>query len=335
MEFSFSLTIAASLSFLAASISSAGGIGGGGLFISIMTIVAGLEMKTASSFSAFMVTGVSVANVGVGVICNRVFPNWLVTSLFAVFLAWSTMKTCKKGVFYWRLESERDSRREEGVRSLLMSKEGGERRERRFPWKKLGVLVIIWLLFFFINLFRGNKYGQGIISIKPCGALYWLLSSLQIPLTIFFTLWICFFDNVQSSHTSLNQDSEKEFGDDVRTSYGARMNKFMLPVMALLAGVLGGLFGIGGGMLISPLLLQIGFAPEVNRSNMFFHGFVFFINVCNPIPIIRHGTRWNRCDIRYVGIVMALSTVLMTTHGALNVWDDFVSGRYMGFKLPC
>lgn len=36
-----------------------------------------------------------------------------------------------------------------------------------------------------------------------------------------------------------------------------------------------------------------------------------------------------------VGIVMALSTVLMTTHGALNVWDDFVSGRYMGFKLPC
>jgi hypothetical protein len=36
-----------------------------------------------------------------------------------------------------------------------------------------------------------------------------------------------------------------------------------------------------------------------------------------------------------VGIVMALSTVLMTTHGAFNVWNDFVSGRYMGFKLPC
>lgn len=49
----------------------------------------------------------------------------------------------------------------------------------------------------------------------------------------------------------------------MRTSHGARLNKFMLPVMALLAGVLGGLFGIGGGMLISPLLLQIGIAPEV------------------------------------------------------------------------
>lgn len=37
----------------------------------------------------------------------------------------------------------------------------------------------------------------------------------------------------------------------------------MFPVMALLAGVLGGVFGIGGGMLISPLLLQVGIAPEV------------------------------------------------------------------------
>ena len=33
--------------------------------------------------------------------------------------------------------------------------------------------------------------------------------------------------------------------------------------MALLAGILGGVFGIGGGMLISPLLLHIGIAPEV------------------------------------------------------------------------
>lgn len=38
----------------------------------------------------------------------------------------------------------------------------------------------------------------------------------------------------------------------------------IFPVMALLAGMLGGVFGIGGGMLISPLLLQVGIAPEVS-----------------------------------------------------------------------
>lgn len=36
-----------------------------------------------------------------------------------------------------------------------------------------------------------------------------------------------------------------------------------------------------------------------------------------------------------VGIVMALSTVLITGFGALDVWRDYTSGKYMGFKLPC
>lgn len=36
-----------------------------------------------------------------------------------------------------------------------------------------------------------------------------------------------------------------------------------------------------------------------------------------------------------VGTVMALSTVLITTFGALDVWRDYTSRRYMGFKTPC
>lgn len=36
-----------------------------------------------------------------------------------------------------------------------------------------------------------------------------------------------------------------------------------------------------------------------------------------------------------VGIVMALSTVLITSFGALDVWRDFSTGKYMGFKKPC
>lgn len=36
-----------------------------------------------------------------------------------------------------------------------------------------------------------------------------------------------------------------------------------------------------------------------------------------------------------VGTVMALSTVLITSFGALDVWRDYTTGKYMGFKLPC
>lgn len=36
-----------------------------------------------------------------------------------------------------------------------------------------------------------------------------------------------------------------------------------------------------------------------------------------------------------VGTVMVLSTVLITSFGALDVFRDYKSGKYMGFKLPC
>ncbi|KAB5560518.1 hypothetical protein DKX38_005475 [Salix brachista] len=70
--------------------------GGGGLYIPILTIVVGFDLKTASSSSVFMVTGGTIANV----------MQWLITILFAVFLASSTFKTCKNVVFHWKLESE-------------------------------------------------------------------------------------------------------------------------------------------------------------------------------------------------------------------------------------
>ncbi|CAH8256206.1 unnamed protein product [Arabidopsis lyrata] len=406
IELTTSTIIAGLLSFLASSISSAGGIGGGGLYVPIMTIVAGLDLKTASSFSAFMVTGGSIANVGcnlfvrnpksggktlidfdlalllepcmllgvsIGVICNLVFPNWLITSLFAVFLAWSTLKTFGNGLYYWRLESEmvkiRESNRigeddeEDKIESLKLPLLEDYERPKRFPWIKLGVLVIIWLSYFAVYLLRGNKYGEGIISIEPCGNAYWLISSSQIPLTLFFTLWICFSDNVQSQQPSDYNVSIKDV-EDLRSNDGARSNKCMFPVMALLAGVLGGVFGIGGGMLISPLLLQVGIAPEVTAATCSF--MVLFSSTMSAIQYLLLGmehtgtasifavicfvaslvglkvvqkviTEYGRASIIVfsVCIVMALSIVLMTSYGALDVWNDYVAGRYMGFKLPC
>lgn len=188
-----------------------GGIGGGGLFIPILTIVAGLDLKTASSFSAFMVTGGSVANVvcnflfikspkfgrkclidydiallsepsmllgvSIGVICNRVFPEWLITALFAFFLAWCTFKTCRNGILCWKFESQEAKLFEEyengAVRDgigdaaeksvtttepLLVSSE--KNCAVGFPWMKLGILVLVWFSFFTVYLLRGNRSGQ-------------------------------------------------------------------------------------------------------------------------------------------------------------------------------
>lgn len=406
-----SMVIAGVLCFIAASISSAGGIGGGGLYIPILTIVASLDLKTASSFSAFMVTGGSVANVmcnmftrsakfggqtlvdydiailsepcmllgvSVGVICNLVFPEWLVTILFAVFLACSTFKTCQNGVFHWKLESEEVNRNESGnlenglVENETSTKESEEvissvkepllgveltSSVLRFPWMKLGILFIIWFSFSILYLLRGNRYGEGIIPMESCGLGYWVVSSLQIPLAIMFTAWIL-YRKESCQHQTINQQGMEDL------TGGGTSNKLIFPVMALLAGMLGGVFGIGGGMLISPLLLHVGIAPEITAATCSF--MVFFSSSMSALQYLLLGMEHvdtaiilsvicfvasllgllvvQRAIVKYgrasmivfsVSTVMALSTVLMTSFGALNVWRDYNSGRHMGFKLPC
>lgn len=203
LKLSSAIVVAGVLCFMAALISSAGGIGGGGLFIPIMTIVAGLDLKTASSFSAFMVTGGSIANVinnlfggkalldydlalllepcmllgvSIGVICNRVLPEWLITVLFAVFLAWSSLKTCRNGVKFWNIETQiargkgharpekgQGETEDDGKNLKAPLLEAQEKRKSKLPWTKLGVLVIVWASFFVIYLLRGNKDGKVMI----------------------------------------------------------------------------------------------------------------------------------------------------------------------------
>ncbi|XP_010434202.1 PREDICTED: uncharacterized protein LOC104718204 [Camelina sativa] len=398
LKLSSAIIVAGVLCFFASLISSAGGIGGGGLFIPIMTIVAGLDLKTASSFSAFMVTGGSIANVisnlfggkalldydlalllepcmllgvSIGVICNRVLPEWLITVLFAVFLAWSSLKTCRNGVKFWKIESEiargkGHERPEKGrgeieedtknLKAPLLEAQVNKNKSK-LPWTKLGVLVIVWASFFVIYLLRGNKDGKGIITIKPCGVEYWILLSLQIPLALIFT-------KLALSRTESRQESSPSNQKNLEDTRLDQSTRLMFPVMSFLAGLLGGIFGIGGGMLISPLLLQAGIPPQITAATTSFMVFFsatmsavqylllgmqntdtayvfslicFFASLLGLVLVQKAVAQFGRASIIVfsVGTVMSLSTVLMTSFGALDVWTDYVAGKDMGFKLPC
>ncbi|XP_037461926.1 sulfite exporter TauE/SafE family protein 5-like [Triticum dicoccoides] len=131
--------------------SSAAGVGGGSLYVPILNIVAGLSLKTSVAFSTFMVTGGTLSNVlytllargpglidydvaavsqpclllgvSVGVVCNIMFPEWLITVLFATFLSLATFKTCGTGLKRWRAESAATARGPR-KRCLLARKKG-------------------------------------------------------------------------------------------------------------------------------------------------------------------------------------------------------------------
>ncbi|KAL5972818.1 hypothetical protein ACLOJK_039624 [Asimina triloba] len=430
--------LAGVLCFGAAAISSAGGLGGGGVYLPILSIVAGLELKTAAAFTAFMVAGASVANVmshlfcpiapnlvgnkhlidydiallsepcmllgvSVGVICNTVFPDWLITLLFVIFLAYSTFKTWRCGFSYWRSESNAEKIRKEVIEvgngdsgnDGLGGGDGGRvivqddpllgeemKREPAIPWKKLGILVIVWVCFFALHVVRGDRDGQdcymggsqahlhvlahevhaaldhvlSVLGIKACGAGYWIVSSLQIPLAVVFTAFVLY--QKDSPHSPSNQ---REAATPPRIE---PWSKVVFPVMALLSGVLGGLFGIGGGMLINPVLLQMGIPPQITAATSSFMVLfsssmssvqylllgmkhvdeaLIFAAVCFVASLVglalvqRAITRYGRVSLIVfsVATVLALSTLLITAYGMVDLWREYESGQYMGFKSPC
>uniref|UniRef100_A0A0D9V6L4 Sulfite exporter TauE/SafE family protein n=1 Tax=Leersia perrieri TaxID=77586 RepID=A0A0D9V6L4_9ORYZ len=389
------------LSFLAASVSSAGGVGGGSLFLPILNLVAGLSLKNATAYSSFMVTGGAASNVlynllctggrraaalidydiallfqpclllgvSIGVVCNVMFPEWLITALFALFLAFCTSKTCRAGFRIWRSETRSataTANAHERMEPLLLpasaadgngGEAGGD--DTGFPWKDVAVLVMVWLCFFVLHVFIGDKHGKGMIRIKPCGVAYWLITLSQVPFAVAFTAYIIYAK--RKKQVVHNQEDGKANLEGTKME---TLPSLVFPLAAFVTGALSGLFGIGGGLLLNPVLLQIGIPPQTAAATSLFMvlfcasmsmvqfillgmkgigeasvyaGICFVASVVGAVVIERAIRKSGRVSliVFLVTGIMALSTVIVTFFGALDVWEQYTGGAYMGFKLPC
>ncbi|CAL4961001.1 unnamed protein product [Urochloa decumbens] len=388
------------LSFLAASVSSAGGVGGGSLFLPILNLVAGLSLKRATAFSSFMVTGGAASNVlynlacagaggrrlidydiallfqpclllgvSIGVVCNVMFPEWLITALFSLFLAFCTAKTCRAGLKIWRSETRGGAGAQSSKEPLLLLPPAGSDAEDGggggnggaggFPWKDVALLVLVWLCFFALHVLIGDKHGKGVIKIKPCGVAYWLITFFQLPAAVAFTGYIIYAK--RKKHVVHSQEDGKE---DLVGATMETLPSLTFPLAAFVTGSLSGLFGIGGGLLLSPVLLQIGINPQTAAATSSFMvlfcasmsmvqfillgmkgiaeasvyaGICFVASVVGLVVIERAIRKSGRVSliVFLVTAIMALSTVIVTCFGAQDVWRQYTSGAYMGFKLPC
>ncbi|XP_057839377.2 sulfite exporter TauE/SafE family protein 5 isoform X2 [Cryptomeria japonica] len=460
LRFGLRTVSATVLTVAAASVASAGGIGGGGLFIPILNLVLQFDSRTSAALSAFMVLGGSIASViyyiprghpdfnheplidyeialllqpnmllgiSLGVIGNVMFPEWLITSLLASFLSVITFSSCKSALRQWQTEtfhyqrkSELDTEKnytlsmahegeilqenalesssrnlildyhngtpkeicngidkrrsdetqsediimqlpssivsEEGRKSLQVPLLNGKRMQSSaVPVKEWTLLVLVWVSFYLVNILRGGQYKKNIFHIQPCGLGYWLISGLQIPLALAVTFCMA----------SRSGNSGIHFNEKVPSKTTTRgCETVLFSTMALVAGMLGGMLGVGGGMIINPFLLQIGLSPQVTAATCAFmvffsasmsvaqflllglvpleHAVFFsiasFISSALGLVIIQRAiTKHGRVSliIFSVSTVMAISAILMTTFGAIDVWRQYQHGDYMGFRAPC
>eukprot|EP00270_Netrium_digitus_P001872 TRINITY_DN12074_c0_g1_i4.p1 TRINITY_DN12074_c0_g1~~TRINITY_DN12074_c0_g1_i4.p1 ORF type:complete len:450 (+),score=79.56 TRINITY_DN12074_c0_g1_i4:195-1544(+) len=130
--------IATVLGCLASALASGGGVGGGGLFVPLFNLVLTFDAKTSTALSKSMVFGGALTGylqninakhpkaknrplinydialllqpmlllgISVGVICNVIFPAWIIVVGLTVILSYMTYRSSKAGMTMWKKET--------------------------------------------------------------------------------------------------------------------------------------------------------------------------------------------------------------------------------------
>lgn len=308
--------------FLGATISTAGGIGGGGIYVPLLYGVGQFPLSMCIPLSKAMVLGGSVANIlllsqerhpsanrpliyyevatifepvvllgtTVGVICNMMFPNWLIVILLLVVISLMTVRVTIKGVQlciqenkdrleasshidtpkgdYKVVNSDGTEISESQIEPLLTENQPDpdhhqelkdlHHGEASTPWFQLLLLSFCWLFLFIIALFKGGHGVQSVVGVLPCSPWFWVLFAIPFPIIIVLSVLFGMYLFYQSA-------KKKKLGykfakGDIQWNL---CNLLVYPTFFCLAGFFASLLGIGSGMLKAPLLVELGLEPVV------------------------------------------------------------------------
>ncbi|KAL7461966.1 hypothetical protein ACHAXS_002373 [Conticribra weissflogii] len=273
---------------------------------------------------ALFLAPMEMAGAVLGVIVQRLFPDWLFLSFAALILAFTSYKTYVKFVTAFRKEKAKreESKLRESVAetkrtsvSVSVSssvpvtvgtgsgsgeeESGGddsanananandddddetqeEREEyddpkqlelrrqflkddsRQYPKEKLAYLSLLWAGLTVITFLKGGKGVDSVIGITCEDAGYYVLLALQFVWTLGFG---AFFGYKNTRKTQDRLAVQYPFNEtDVLWDYQKlRFYSFF----TFLAGIVAGLIGIGGGMVLGPLMIVMGVHPSVSTA---------------------------------------------------------------------
>lgn len=137
MELGWQIVVGSIVGFLGAAFGSVGGVGGGGIFVPMLTLIVGFDPKSATAISKCMIMGAAgstvyynlklrhptidmpiidydlalliqpmlMLGISLGVAFNVIFADWMVTVLLIVLFMGTSTKAFLKGVETWKKET--------------------------------------------------------------------------------------------------------------------------------------------------------------------------------------------------------------------------------------
>ncbi|XP_027354997.1 sulfite exporter TauE/SafE family protein 3-like isoform X1 [Abrus precatorius] len=306
LEFGWQIVLGTFVGFCGAAFGSVGGVGGGGIFVPMLSLIIGFDPKSSTAISKCMIMGAAVSTVyynlklrhptldmpiidydlalliqpmlmlgiSIGVVFNVVFPDWIVTILLIILFLGTSTKAFLKGVETWKKETimkkEAARRREPNgsgaeveYKPLPSGPNGGtekDTKEREVTiienvyWKEFGLLAFVWVSFLALQIIKENY-------TTTCSTAYWVLNLLQVPISVGVTAYEATALFSGRRVIASTGDQGKEF---------TVLQLFIYCVFGVLAGVVGGLLGLGGGFVMGPLFLELGVPPQVSSATATF-----------------------------------------------------------------
>ncbi|KAK8581978.1 hypothetical protein V6N12_072178 [Hibiscus sabdariffa] len=239
---------------------SVGGVGGGGIFVPMLSLIIGFDPKSATAISKCMIMGAAASTVyynlrlrhptldmpiidydlalliqpmlmmgiSIGVTFNVIFADWMVTVLLIILFIGTSTKAFFKGVETWKKETI--LKKEVARRSASNDTNGGDVEYKPLP--------------------------SGPNNDPPKDN-----TDKEIPVSVGVSLY-----EAISLYKGRRVIASK--GDQ-----GTNFRVFQLVTycaFGVLAGVVGGLLGLGGGFIMGPLFLELGVPPQVSSATATF-----------------------------------------------------------------
>ncbi|MBA0741075.1 hypothetical protein Gogos_014247 [Gossypium gossypioides] len=157
-------------------------------------------------------------------------------------------------------------------------------------WKELSLLVYVWIGFLIVQIIK--EY------LQTCSVMYWIVNSLQIPIAASVTVFeaICLYK-----------------GRRVIASKGKEITNWKIYQIliycscGIIAGMVGGLLGLGGGFILGPLFLELGIPPQVASATS-----TFSMAFSSSMSVVQYYLL-NRFPIPYAAYFVLVATIAAFT----------------------
>jgi len=231
-------------------------------------------------------------------------------------------------------------------------------------WKKLGTVSLLWVILCVGVIIRGSSVGEdSLVGIPYCSGAFWgvfiAIPIVQMCFSAFFGKLEIDRTAVGDNLTSVQRTSSKALLDYAEVEWNWT-NVLRYMIYAFVCGLLAGCLGIGGGLVLSPLLLELGFYPAVasgisgmavlvtSTSALFAYGLAekvywqfvillmpltFISTMIGKVLIDRYAERNNKQSaiIWSVAIFLLLCLIMLTSRGLVELIDD----PSFEFSSPC